>query len=72
MRSRLSQQEALSFLLTHLVVERRVSFEMNQMTLFRLLSLASEAEEMVNREDGVIPHEIIEHVARQFEPGQPS
>ena len=70
MPSRLSQQEALSFLLTHLVVERQMSFEMNQMTLFRLLSLATEAEETVNRTDGAIPHEVIEQLASQFETGQ--
>ncbi|PDH41496.1 MAG: hypothetical protein CNE99_01795 [OM182 bacterium MED-G24] len=72
MPSRLSQQEALSFLLTHLVVERQISFEMNQMTPFKLLSLATEAEETANGTDGAIPHEVIEQLAAQLETGQNS
>lgn len=72
MPSRLSNQEALSFLLTHLVVERQISFEMNQMTLFKLLSLATEAEETVNDTDGAIPHEVVEQLAAQLETGQNS
>lgn len=67
MRSaRLSREEALSFLLTHIVVEREHPFEMNQKNLFKLINLAAEAESRVNREEGIIPHEIIEAVAAEF------
>lgn len=67
MRSRrLSREEALSFLLTHIVVERSQTFEMNPATLFSLTSLAAEAEDLVNREEGVIPHEVIETIASRF------
>ncbi len=66
MRRRLSREEALSFLLTHIVVERQHPFELNQATLFRIMSLAAEAEAAVNREDGLIPHEVIERIAGDF------
>jgi hypothetical protein len=66
MKSRLSKEEALSFLLTHIVVERQHTFEMNQVNLFNIMSLASQAEEQLNQEDGVIPHEVIEVIATSF------
>lgn len=67
MRSyRLTKEEALSFLLTHIVVEREQTFEMNQNTLFTIMSMAAEAESRVNREEGVIPHEVIEEIAAGF------
>lgn len=69
MRSaRLSKEEALSFLLTHIVVEKGQRFEMNQGSLFTLISMAAEASDRVNSEDGVIPHEVIEAIAADFEP----
>tara|TARA_E500000331_G_scaffold210232_1_gene201486 strand:+ start:370 stop:507 length:138 start_codon:yes stop_codon:yes gene_type:complete len=45
---------------------------MNQMTPFKLLSLATEAEETANGTDGAIPHEVIEQLAAQLETGQNS
>lgn len=72
MRARLSKEEALSFLLTHIVVERGKSFEMNQLNLFTMMNMASEAESRVNREEGVIPHEVIESIAADFIEGLPA
>lgn len=66
MRNRLSREEALSFLLTHIVVERQHALTLDQTTLFTLMSLAAEAESRVNREEGLIPHEVIEEIAGQF------
>ena len=63
---RISREEALSFLLTYIVVDRSHSFEMNAAALFSLTSLAGEAEAVINREQGVIPHEVIETMATQF------
>lgn len=63
---RLSREEALSFLLTHIVVEKSHTFEMNPATLFSLTSLATEAESLINEEEGVIPHEVIETIAARF------
>ena len=63
---RLSKEEALSFILTHLVVEKSHAFEMNQATLFEMMNMASEAEAIVNREDGAIPHEVIESLAAAY------
>lgn len=63
---RLTKEEALSFLLTHIVVEKDQPFEMNQSNLFTIMSLAAEAESRVNKEEGVIPHEVIEEIAADF------
>jgi hypothetical protein len=68
MRSRLTKEEALSFLLTHLVVEKEQVFEMNPATLFSIMALAAEAEGRLNREEGLIPHEVIESIAHSFQP----
>ena len=63
---RITKEEALSFLLTHIVVEQGRSLELYTMTLFDLMRLAGEAETAVNSEEGVIPHEVIENVARAW------
>lgn len=65
-RGRISRAEALSFLLTHMVVEKGYTFELNQSTLFTLTSLAAEAEQRINNEEGIIPHEVIEEMAAGF------
>jgi len=66
MRSRLTKEEALSFLLTHIVVEKEHRFEMNPASLFTLMNMAAEAEMAVNQQEGVIPHEVIESIAADF------
>ncbi len=63
---RLTKEEALSFLLTHIIVEKNFAFEMNQTNLFTIMSMAAEAESRVNKEEGVIPHEVIEEIAANF------
>lgn len=64
--SRISKEQALSFLLTHLVVDQQQVFELGPKALFSLMHLAAQAEERINNEEGVIPHEIIEELAREF------
>lgn len=64
--TRLSKEEAISFLLTHIVVERRIDFEMNQANLFAIINLAAQAEAKLGREEGLIPHEVIEELAAEF------
>lgn len=66
MKSRLTREKALSFLLSYLVVDRQKSFTMDQMTLFNLSNLAAEAENRLSEEEGLIPHEVIESLADQF------
>jgi len=64
--NRISRPEALSFLLTHIVVEKGYAFEMNQSALFTLTTMATEAENRINQEEGIIPHEVIEEIAADF------
>lgn len=65
-KPRLSKEEALSFLLTHLVVERAYKFEMTPTILFRLNHMATESLDILAREEGAIPHEVIENIAQNF------
>ncbi len=64
--SRLSKEQALSFLLTHIVIEKTYHFQMTPAVLFELMNLAAEAESRVADEEDSIPHEIIEEVAQPF------
>jgi hypothetical protein len=62
----MTKQEALSFLLTHIVVEKNIHFELNPMSLFKLMTLADEAEQLISNSEGVIPHEVLENLAADF------
>ncbi len=65
-RQKISKDETLSFLLTHIVIERQQTLSLDQLTLFRLTSLAQQAADRINAEDGLIPHEAIEETANLF------
>jgi hypothetical protein len=62
----MTRQEALYFLLTHIVVERQHCFELNPQSLFALMSIAGEAEQSLSDRDGLIPHEVLEGLAADF------
>tara|TARA_Y100001934_G_scaffold251596_1_gene314879 strand:- start:455 stop:676 length:222 start_codon:yes stop_codon:yes gene_type:complete len=64
--SRITKEEAFSFLLTYIVVDQGRTVELDPVTLFNLMRIAGEAELVVNREDGVIPHEVIEEAAKAW------
>lgn len=64
--SRITKEEALSFLLTHIVVDQGRTLELDPMTLFDLMRIAGEAVTVIAREEGVIPHEVIESVAGEW------
>ena len=64
--SRITKEEALSFLLTYLVVEQGRTVELDTVTLFNLNRIAGEAVTVVNNEEGLIPHEVIEEAARAW------
>ena len=65
-KERLSKEEALSFLLAYIVVEQNEVITLDQMSLFRLTNLAQRAVTIIDAEEGHIPHEIIEQLAREF------
>ena len=65
-RAKITREETLTFLLTYLVVEEGHELTLNQMTLFQLSTLAQEAADKINTEEGVIRHEVIEELARPF------
>lgn len=63
--SRITKEEAFSFLLTNIVVDQGRTLEVDTKTLFDLMRIAGEAESVLSREEGLIPHEVIETVARE-------
>ena len=68
MAARINKEEALSFLLTHLVIERQLTIALDQLSLFELMNMAAKGAERINREQDVIPHEILQKLAENFEP----
>lgn len=64
--ARITTEEALSFLLTHIVVERNHAVELTPLSLLNLMNSARMAEDRINKEEGVIPHEVLEEIANDF------
>lgn len=65
-KDRLSKEEALNFLLTHIVIERGLTLQIDQSALFNLTHLAQRAAHEVSEKEGVIPHEVIEELAAEY------
>ena len=66
MRTRISRDEALSFILTYIIVEKSTAFQLDQLSLFSLTNLASQAAQRLSDEEGLIPHEVIEEIVAPF------
>lgn len=66
MAVKISKEEALSFLLTYLVVEKKQTIALDQMSLFELMSIAAQGADTINREAEAIPHEILQELAENF------
>jgi len=67
----MTKQEALSFLLSYIVVEKNYHFELNPVSLFQLMTLADEAEQTINQSEDIIPHELLENLATSFTANDP-
>lgn len=65
-KERISRAEALSFLLAHIIVERDVSIELDQLGLFNLNKVAQRAVDEISNSDDIIPHEVIERLAKEY------
>ncbi len=65
-KHRITREEALSFLLTYIVVEQNHPLVLDQLTLFNLTNLALRAVDETADSRGIIPHEIIESLAKEF------
>jgi hypothetical protein len=62
----MTRQEALYFLLTHIVVEKNHHFELNPQSLFALMTIAGDAEQSLENAQDAIPHELLESLAKGF------
>ena len=65
-KERINKAEALNFLLSHIIVERRESLVLDQFGLFKLNSIAQRAVDAINQSNEVIPHEVIENLADEY------
>ena len=65
-KERINKAEALNFLLSHIIVERRESLVLDQFGLFKLNSIAQRAVDAINLSNEVIPHEVIENLADEY------
>lgn len=65
-KDRITKEEALSFLLTHIVVERNIELKLDQLGLFNLTTLAQQAVDKMGETEGMIPHEVLEQLAADF------
>jgi|TARA_Y100000310_G_scaffold344219_1_gene455787 hypothetical protein len=66
MATRITKEEALSFLLNHLVIEQGQSITLDQMSLFELMTIATLGAEKINKEEEAIPHEVLQELAGSF------
>lgn len=64
-KERITKEEALNFLLTHIVVERGETLTLDPLGLFNLTNLAQQAAMEINASEGIIPHEVIESLAAE-------
>jgi hypothetical protein len=65
-KERISKEEALSFLLTYIVVEQNHHLVLDQLALFNLTNLALRAVDEMTGSEGIIPHEVIESLAKEY------
>ena len=65
-KERISKEEALSFLLTYIVVEQNHHLVLDQLALFNLTNLALKAVDEMTGSEGIIPHEVIESLAKEY------
>ena len=65
-KNRINKAETLNFLLTHIVVDRGHSLKLDQLSLFKLTTIAQRATDEINHSDVIIPHEVIETLAEEY------
>jgi hypothetical protein len=65
-KDRITREEALSFLLTYIVVEQDQTLALDQFALFNLTNLALKAVDEMTDGEGIIPHEVIESLAKEY------
>jgi hypothetical protein len=65
-KDRITREESLSFLLTYIVVEQNQTLVLDQFALFNLTNLALRAVDEMTDSEGIIPHEVIESLAKEY------
>ena len=66
LKERTSRAEALTFMLSHIIVDRGHSLTLDQLSLFKLSAVAQRAADTINQSDETIPHEVIENLADEY------
>ena len=62
-QERIKKTEALSFLLTYIVIDQGHTLSLDSLSLFKLTRIAERATDEINASEDAVPHEIIESMA---------
>ena len=62
-QERIKKTEALSFLLTYIVVDQGHTLPLDSLSLFKLTRIGERATDEINASEDAVPHEIIESMA---------
>ncbi|MFT7687755.1 MAG: hypothetical protein ACI9FB_003112 [Candidatus Azotimanducaceae bacterium] len=65
-RGTLTKEKALSFILTHIVVTKARPLSLTPHVLFELMTLASDVENTLEKDNDLIPHEVIESLTDTY------
>lgn len=71
MVDRITKEEAVTFLLTYIVVEKRFALQLDALALFQIMNIAAQGTQAINSTDGVTPHEVLEALADEFIAARP-
>lgn len=66
MADRITKEEAVSFILTFIVVEQNHPLHLDQLALFELMNIAAQGAQQINSTEDVTPHEVLEELAQEY------
>ena len=65
-QERIKKTDALSFLLTYIIVDQGHVLSLDSLSLFKLTRIAEQATDEINASEDAVPHEIIESMANIY------
>lgn len=66
MAERITKEEALSFILSYIVVERNQPLHLDQLALFEIVNIAAMGTQRINSTVDITPHEVLEELAQEY------
>jgi len=65
-KKQFSKNDAMAFLLTYIVVDQGQSLHLTPATLFSIMNLSQQAATTIQKNEHMIPHELVESIAAEF------